>query len=493
MRLSPKSLVPTFAALAILLSAPSCTDRSRSYQPPLGLAAESYVAERRPSPSRSLAAADRSAPDRRALRNEVRRAPRTSRSGTYRPPRGQGFDSYPPRRSPRDTWEQVRLLMSVVPARPEVSSLREFRRKLRRYHGNQRFFDQLGKKAAPWLYHVTGHLEARGMPGELALLPAVESGYDSAAVSSQNAAGLWQILPSTARDLKLPRSRWYDGRYDVPAATPAALDYLAYLRTAFNGDWVLSVAAYNCGPGNVRRAIRRAGLEVETASYPAIERYLPRETRDHVARWLVLSEIVATPRLHKVRLEAIPRRPYFAEVSTSRPIDLTAAAKITGLPLSTISYLNSGLTQGVVAPEGPHRLLIPASHSARFNGRVGELSSSGTALAAGDRQRYRIRAGDTLSSIAFVHGTTVRVLMAANDLDSHLIRAGRHLWVPATNHVRTEEPGAVATHVVNPGESLWLIAKRYRTTVGSLRNWNLLVPGSDLLRPGQKLRILREG
>ena len=483
-RLPQNPAFATLAALAILLSAPSCTDRPRLSR--LGLAVDSTVAEPRPSSGRSsTAAVARSAPDRPA--------PRTNRSASYRFPQGPGFDSRSPGRGPRDTWEQVRLLMTIVPTRPAVSSLHEFRKKLRRYHGNQRFFDRLGEEAVPWLYHVTGRLEARGMPGELALLPAVESGYDNDAVSSRNAAGLWQILPATARDLKLSRSRWYDARYDVPAATSAALDYLSSLRAAFDDDWVLAVAAYNCGPGNVRRAIRRAGLEIETASYPAIERYLPPETRSHVARWLVLSEIVAMPRLHKVRLEAIPWRLYFAEVAAPRPIGLAAAAKIAGLPVSTISYLNSGLTQGVVARDGPPRLLIPASHSARFGRRAGERPSGAAAIAAGSRQRYRIRAGDTLRSIALAHGATVQGLMAANGLESHLIRAGRDLWVPATGHVRIEEPDAVATHVVNPGESLWLIAKRYRTTVGSLRDWNLIAPGSDLLRPGQKLRILREG
>ena len=489
-RFPPNPAFATLAALAILLSAPSCTDHPRPSR--LGLAAGSTFTEPRPSPGRSAATATaeaaRSAPVRQALR--------ASRRASHRPSQGPGSGSRPPGRDPRDTWEQVRLLMTIVPARPEVSSLREFRKKLRRYHGNQRFFDRLGEEAVPWLYHVTGHLEARGMPGELALLPAVESGYDNDAVSSRNAAGLWQILPATARDLKLPRSRWYDARYDVPAATSAALDYLASLRAAFNDDWMLAVAAYNCGPGNVRRAIRRAGLELETASYSAIERYLPPETRSHVARWLVLSEIVAMPRLHKVRLDAIPRRPYFAEVPASRTIDLTAAAKIAGLPVSTISYLNSGLTRGVVAPDGPSRLLIPASHSGRFGRRAGERpsgASGAAAIAPDSRQRYRIRAGDTLRSIALAHGTTVQRLMAANGLESHLIRAGRDLWVPATGRVRVEAPDTVATHVVNPGESLWLIAKRYRTTVGSLRDWNLLAPGSDLLRPGQKLRILREG
>lgn len=391
----------------------------------------------------------------------------------------------------RDTWERVRHLMTVVPVQPHVSSLREFQRKLRRYHGNQRFFDALGSNASPWLYHVTRQLAIRGLPGEIALLPAVESGYDAGAVSSRNAAGLWQILPGTARDLNLSRSRWYDARHDAPAATEAALDYLTFLRDEFNGDWMLAVAAYNCGPGNVRRAIRRAGLRIETAHYAAIERYLPRETRSHMARWLVLSEIVAMPRLHNVRMKTIPWRPYFTEVAAPSQVNLATAARSAGLPPAELVLLNLGFRRGMTAPDGPHRVLIRAEHADRLGRELSQVRP----VRPAERRRYRIREGDTLGAIAQAHGITVKTLMAANRLDSHLIRAGRDLMIPASGRASSGPVAAAerGMHVVSAGESLWLIARRYRTTVSSLRDWNRLAPGSNLLRPGQRLRVKGEG
>ena len=414
----------------------------------------------------------------RELRRDGTRADRRLRN-----PHGPGED--------RDTWERVRHLMTVVPVQSHVSSLREFRRKLRRYHGNQRFFDAIGSNASPWLYHVTRQLAIRGLPGELALLPAVESGYDARAVSSRSAAGLWQILPGTARDLKLSRSWWYDARHDAPAATEAALDYLTFLRDEFNGDWMLAVAAYNCGPGNVRRAIRRAGLRIGTAHYAAIERYLPRETRSHMARWLVLSEIVAMPRLHNVRMKTIPWRPYFIEVAAPSQVNLATAARSAGLPPAELTLLNLGFRRGMTAPNGPHRLLVRAEHA----DRLGRELSRVRPVRLAEHQRYRIRKGDTLGAIARAHGITVKTLMAANRLDSHLIRAGRDLMIPGSGRassgpVAAEERGV---HVVSAGESLWLIARRYRTTVNSLRDWNRLAPGSNLLRPGQQLRVRGEG
>ena len=463
--------------LVIMLSAASCINwpvaerRSPSstvLEPP---SAEGSVAGRAPdeaTPSASL----REPP---ADRGEA--APR------FQNPPGTGEDL--------DTWAHVRHLMTVVPVRSDVSSLDEFRRKLRRYHGNQRFFDTIGSKASPWLYHVVQQLAARGLPGEIALLPAVESGYDARAVSSRNAAGLWQILPGTARDLKLSQSWWYDARHDPPAATEAALNYLTSLHAEFDGDWMLAVAAYNCGPGNVRRAIARAGLRIETADYTAIERYLPRETRGHMARWLVLSEIVAMPRLHNVRMKSIPWRPYFTEVTAPSQINLAAAARNAALPPAELTLLNLGFRRGMTAPNGPHRVLVRAEYADRLARELSQVRP----VEPAEHRRYRIREGDTLGAIAQAHGISVKTLMAANRLDSHLIRAGRDLVIPVSGRASpgsevAEEHGV---HVVSAGENLWLIARLYRTTVSSLRDWNHLAPGSSLLRPGQQLRVRGEG
>ena len=483
-KVSASPLRMTCVVIAIMLSATSCFEpRSAEYWALPSAGAEPPTAQVSVA---SYAPGPRSGPSRSG----------SSRSGALirepgaEAPEPRGALHVPGASMARaDTWERLRRQMTLAPVGPDVSSLREFRRKLHRYHGNQRFFDHISGNARPWLYHVARELAARGIPGEIALLPAVESGYDARAVSSRNAAGVWQILPGTARDLELSRSRWYDARYDVPAATGAALDYLTTLRALFNDDWLLAVAAYNCGPGNVRRAIRRAGLEIETADYPAIERHLPRETRSHVARWLVLSEIVAMPRLHNVRLEEIPWRPYFTAVSGSSRIDLGDAARRAGMSSAELSALNLAHRHGMTAPSGPHRVLVPVEHA---DGIRRALSRARPApLVAGGR-RYRIRPGDTLGLIARAHDTTVQDLMAANGLDSHLIRVGRELLIPgAAGSPSGPLPSAV--HVVRPGDTLWVIARQYRTSVGTLRDWNRLAPGSDLLRPGQHLRVRSEG
>jgi membrane-bound lytic murein transglycosylase D len=161
------------------------------------------------------------------------------------------------------------------------------------------------------------------------------------------------------------------------------------------------------------------------------------------------------------------------------------------LPPAELALLNLGFRRGMTAPNGPHRVLVPAEHADRL---ARELSRVRPVQFA-ERRRYRIREGDTLSMIAQAHGTTVKTLMAANRLDSHLIRVGRDLMIPVSGRTSSEPVAAAeqGMHVVSRGESLWLIARLYRTTVSSLRDWNRLAPGSNLLHPGQQLRVRGEG
>ena len=209
-----------------------------------------------------------------------------------------------------------------------------------------------------------------------------------------------------------------------------------------------------------------------------------------MARWLVLSEIVAMPRLHNVRIEAIPWRPYFTAVSANSQIDLADAARHTGMSPAELSALNLGFRRGRTAPNGPHRVLVPVERADRLGRELSRMRPRWVA----EGRRYRIRQGDTLGGVAHAHATTVEALMAANRLDSHLIRAGRELLIPAPGRPSGKpSPTEPGVHVVGPGDTLWLIARQYRTTVSSLRDWNRIASGSDLLRPGQHLRVRGEG
>ena len=153
---------------------------------------------------------------------------------------------------PGDLWERVRAGLSLH--RLENARIAAERRW---YVDNPDYMTRVTERATPYLYHVVEELERRGMPMEFALLPIMESAYDPFAYSHGRAAGMWQIIPGTGRELGLAQDWWYDGRRDVRASTDAALDYLERLGRRFDGDWLKALAAYNGGPARIARAEKR--------------------------------------------------------------------------------------------------------------------------------------------------------------------------------------------------------------------------------------------
>jgi len=125
------------------------------------------------------------------------------------------------------------------------------------YSRHKDYFERISKRADPFLYLITEEIEKRKMPGEIALLPIVESAFKTNAYSRQKASGLWQFIPATGRYFGLKQTWWYDGRRDVYLSTDAALTYLTQLSKYYNGDWLLALAAYNAGAGNVDKAIKK--------------------------------------------------------------------------------------------------------------------------------------------------------------------------------------------------------------------------------------------
>ena len=136
------------------------------------------------------------------------------------------------------------------------------------WYGDQpEYMERIFKRAQPWIYYIAQELEQRNMPGELALLPIVESAYDPFAYSRGQALGAWQFISETGRRYGLKQNWWYDGRRDVWSSTVAALEYLAYMHEMFDGDWLLALAGYNAGENAVIRAGNNVPPDAETQNY----------------------------------------------------------------------------------------------------------------------------------------------------------------------------------------------------------------------------------
>lgn len=363
---------------------------------------------------------------------------------------------------------------------------------IRWFQNNPNYLAQVTERATPFIFKVVEEIERRGMPMELALLPVIESAYNPSARSSQNAAGLWQFMAPTATSLGLKRDWWYDGRHDPAASTRAAMDYLEALYAQFDNDWLLALAAYNAGQGNVQRAIRNNTQRSRDTDFWALA--LPRETLRHVPRLIGLAHVMADPDAYGITLSDVPDRPLLASVDAGSQIDLTLVANLAGVEPETIYQLNPGYLQWATHPDGPHTIWLPIEKVETFENN---LMAMGDARITWDR--YVIQPGDTLGAIAQRFRTQVGALQQVNNLSGSRIIAGQSLLIPRAYQVgeplptpsvvlaaANQQPIPSGNYVVRSGDSLWRIASRYRMSVNELAQWNNLNPEA-VLRPGQQL------
>lgn len=292
------------------------------------------------------------------------------------------------------------------------------------YARHQGYLTRVVERATPYLYLVVEALEKRDMPTEIALLPVVESAYQPFAYSHGRAAGLWQFVPGTGRRFGLKQTWWYDGRRDVAEATRAALEYLQYLHRDFDGDWLLALAAYNSGEGTVHRAIRRNKRLGRPTDFFSLD--LPKETRGYVPRLLAISRIVAAPETHGVELAAIPNEPFLTRVDTESQIDLDLVAELAELSVEDVYRYNPGFNRWATDPNGPHQLLMPLQNAETFSQRLAEYPESQRV----NWTRHHIRDGESLGLIAERYRTTVSLLKKVNGLRGNVIRAGQTLVIP---------------------------------------------------------------
>jgi membrane-bound lytic murein transglycosylase D len=365
------------------------------------------------------------------------------------------------------------------------------------------YLERVFNRARVYLPHVADEVEARGLPAELAFLPVIESAFDPFAYSHGRAAGLWQFIPGTGTRFGLKQNWWYDGRRDVVESTRAALDYLEYLHGLFDGDWLLAVAAYNCGEGTVGRAIRSNRAAGRPTDFWNLR--LPAETRAYVPRLLGLTAVLADPESFQLELPLIPNTPFFTAVELDGQIDLAVAAELAGIELTELQMLNPGFNRWATDPDGPHRLQLPLASADTFVVAIAELPASERVR----WHRHQVRPGDTLGALARRYRTTVGVLQSVNGLSGTQIRVGSHLMVPtstrslgdyplsADNRLAStqqrERAGRVRSeHVVRKGESFWSISQRHNVGVRELAAWNGMAPG-DTLVVGRKLVVWQRG
>ncbi|GJM12411.1 MAG: lytic transglycosylase [Pseudohongiella sp.] len=386
-----------------------------------------------------------------------------------------------------DLWQRIRdgFQLQDHYSHPNVANY------IQNYSSQQRYFDLLQERASPFLFEIVEEIERRGLPLEFALLPMVESTYNPNAYSREHAVGLWQFVGATGASFGLQQDWWFDGRRDPLASTSAALDYMQQLYTQFDEDWLLAIAAYNTGDGNLRRAIRRS----DDAEINFWSLNLPGETKAHVPKLLALAAIIADNKRYNIEIAAIENQQVLRSVNVGTQIDISQAATLADLDYDQLRALNPGYLQWATHPNQPQQMLLPFA-----NAKILEA-----ALVGIDKQdlltwdRYEIKPGDTLGAIARRLGTRVDILQTFNSLSGSRIVAGDSLLIPrssdpellanaprAPRENSRQPPQVPAEYTVRNGDNLWSIARRFQLRSKEIAAWNQMSL-DQLLQPGQIL------
>ena len=380
---------------------------------------------------------------------------------------------------------------------PSHSHRKQVQNMIRFYAGKPEYLERSLERGERYLYYIVTELERRNMPLELALLPMVESAYQPYAKSPKLAAGLWQFIPGTGKRYNLNMDYWHDQRYDPIEATKAALRYLrdlADMHKQYDDKWFLALASYNWGENNVKRKLRQNKAAGKKRDFWSIRK--PRETANYVPSLLAMVEIIKNPGKHGVELPEVADVPHFEVVRVRRPIDLGVAAELAGISMEELYQLNGSLKRWLRPPQAPARLLIPVAKAEAFRERLEQLDDEQWLKV----RKHTVRKGESALSIAANHGVDVTLLKAVNPyLRVRSLQPGEVLDIPQPKFKRAHyaargssgdirpASGEKLVHTVRSGESLWLIARKYGTTVNSIKHWNNR--SSNLLRPGQKLIV----
>ncbi len=385
-----------------------------------------------------------------------------------------------------DLWDRLRsgFRLSNLENRPDrVAQFEKY------YARHPKYFERLADRAQWFLPYILDQVEKRGMPTEIAILPAIESAFRPDATSKSNAVGMWQFIGATGRRFGLRQDWWMDARRDLVQSTRAALDYLDYLSLEFNGDWELALAAYNAGEGNIRRNIRKNQARNLPSDYAHLR--LRRETSEYVPRLFAVRNILIDPEKYGIQLKPLANSQTLGVIDLKTQTDISVAASYLSLSSKQLHFLNLGYKRGVTPPNGPHILVVPIGEADNLMEKLATLSPTQRMQWA----HHKVKKGEYLGKIARIHGVSVQSIVRSNSLKSNLINPGQELRIPlSTGAVQYAGPGIIADsaqvqkHLVASGDSLWKISRQYSVSLEDILKLNQLSKNTTLY-PGQSIII----
>ncbi len=378
----------------------------------------------------------------------------------------------------------------------------------------KKYYPQMMARAEYYFPFFEEQLAKYEIPLEIKYLAIVESALKPRAKSRVGATGLWQFMYQTGQLFNLKVSSYVDERQDPVKATKAACEYLERLYHTFN-DWDLALAAYNSGPGNVSKAIRRSGNRI---NYWNIRPFLPKETADYLPAFYATMYIFEYAKQHEIYKETPTIHAFEVDsIQVKQLLTFQQINDMVGTDIEMLEFLNPSFKLNIVPyiKNRDYKLVLPLEDALRFVSHEDEIYAYATAQAnerekplpqyfeMSQRIRYKVRSGDYLGLIAKRHGVYVRDLKKWNKLKSTNLRVGQRLTIypkrlnytvtkPKTIEKITKtvipKKGIKKTHTIVNGDNLWGIAKKYKVTVMAIRSWNNLW-SSNNLKLGNQLVI----
>jgi membrane-bound lytic murein transglycosylase D len=322
-------------------------------------------------------------------------------------------------------------------------------------------------------------LSEEGVPQDLIYLAQAESAFQPTALSRAGARGMWQFVAYRGQEYGLRHTWWLDERQDPEKATHAAAQHLRDLYKMF-GDWYLAMAAYNCGPGNVQKAIERTGYADFWELYR--RNVLPRETKNYVPIILALT-LIAKDAPH-YGIQAEPESPVATDmVKPGRAIDLRLVAETIDVDVETLRTLNPSLLRLATPDDPAFELHLPLGSAPKFSAEIADIPPDKWV----SWRRHRVAAGETLTAIAKKYRVTPKAIADANNLESATaLNTGEKLIIPAIQPA-AENKRRMVSYRVRKGDTFLGIADRFSVESEDLLKWNRLK--SKRVSRGMVLRI----
>lgn len=347
-------------------------------------------------------------------------------------------------------------------------------------------------------------LDREKMPLELKYLAVVESALNPTACSKCGARGLWQFMYTTGKLYNMQVTSYVDERNDPYKETVAACEYLKFLYGMFN-DWQLVIAAYNCGPGEISKAIRRSGGKT---NFWAIRPYLPKETQNYVPAFIAVNYVLHYATSLNIS-PSIVNATYFDidTVAVHQELSFSQISSYLNVPMATIAYLNPSYKLGVVpySSDAAYTICLPKAKAGTFitnEKTIYALSKKDTLTSSQimamqesspQIEYYRVKRGEHLSTIASRYHCTVRELKEWNGLASNSVAPGQHLSIYVSRGHHAASSSSIASnrkvnkkeYVVQAGDTLWHISQTTGISVATLKKLN---PGTSLV-VGSKIKL----